>query len=331
MSENISQERQVVPEPDARFIKLGGKGDMDEESIYGTNPCIWLGYESGQHAECLRGGKGDWEAVYDYWLGRRNNDKGQATRDRNQIKDFYTLPESTVWITFYNRKLYWCRASKIVTELPDGSRIRKTIEGWSSEDINGKELYIDNLSGKLTKVQGFRGTICKLGDYAKTYLFHKLNGGIHPNIKTAQKALGQLEQALKGLIQGLDWKDFELLTDMIFSKMGWQRISSLWKAEKHIDLDLMSPVTHNHAFVQVKSQADLNTFRSYEKAFAGMNQYSEMYFVVHSPNPDITGIIPIKGPLMGTGNRPIWILTEDRLAKLVVSAGLTDWLIWKMS
>ena len=129
---------------------------------------------------------------------------------------------------------------------------------------------MDNLSGALTKVQGFRGTICKVE--AAAYLIRKLNGETQPEVAKAEQALSELECALVPLICRLGWKDFELLTDLVFTQAGWQRIGSLGKTEKSIDLDLMSPVTGKRAFVQVKSQANLKTFRQYKKSFEGMDE-----------------------------------------------------------
>jgi hypothetical protein len=179
---------------------------------------------------------------------------------------------------------------------------------------------VDNLSGALAKVQGFRGTICRVK--AADYLITKLNGEIQPEVIKAEKALSELECTLVPLIRKLGWKDFELLTDLVFTQAGWQRIGPLGKTEKSIDLDLMAPVTGKRAFVQVKSQADLKTFIQYRETFERMDQYDEMYFVVHSPSADLAKHVE---------DSDIVLLTVERLAKLVVFAGLTRWLVRKLS
>ena len=274
---------QRVTASEVRFIKLGGKGEWEQECIESSNPCIRLGFRSNQHNECLAG---NWEDVYNYWHKTEGKTAGKATEYTNQVKAFYELDETSVWITFYKRKLFWCRVSREVIEWSDDkTRIRRTIGKWSSQDINGHELHIDNLSGALTKVQGFRGTICRVD--AVDYLLKKINGEVSPEIIEAEKSLHQLERSLEILIQKLGWKDFELLTDLIFTQAGWQRLSSLGKTEKSIDLDLLSPVTGKRAFVQVKSQASLETFLRYKADFENMNQYDEMYFVVHSPTQEL--------------------------------------------
>lgn len=302
---------------EVRFIKLGEKGRWENECIEGPEPCIRLGFATGHHAESLAG---KWQVLTDHWRKVEQKTPGKATEFLNQVKAFYTLGESTLWITFYKRKLYWCKAHPTVTELKDGSRIRRVVGVWSSKDLNGRELHVDNLSGALTKVQGFRGTICKVE--AAAYLIRKLNGETQPEVAKAEQALSELECALVPLIRRLGWKDFELLTDLVFTQAGWQRIGSLGKTEKSIDLDLMSPVTGKRAFVQVKSQANLKTFLQYKESFEGMDQYDEMYFVVHTPAADLAA---------HHEDSAIELLTVARLAKLVVSAGLTRWVLRKSS
>jgi len=306
-----------VTADEIRFIKLGAKGGWEEDCIEGPEPTIRLGFRTGHHSQSLAG---EWEPLRHYWRSVENRTEGKITEFLNQVRAFYTLDESTIWITFYKRKLYWCRAHAEVNELKDGSRIRRVIGEWSSTDRYGRELHVDNLSGALTKVQGFRGTICKVE--AADYLIRRLNGEVLPEVAQANDALRQLEKALVPLIRGLGWKDFELLTDLLFTQAGWQRIGALGKTEKSIDLDLMSPVTEKRAFVQVKSQASLKTYLEYKASFEGMNQYDEMYFVVHSPSADL-----VKHEEASRIN----LVTVDRLAKLVISAGLTTWLLRKVS
>jgi hypothetical protein len=301
-----------------RFIKLGQKGGWEQDCIEGPVPCIRIGFRSKQHQECLAG---NWEAVFHYWSTTGGKTKGKATEFTNQVKTFYTADERTLWITFYKRKLYWCFTSREVEEWPDGTRVRRSLAPWSCRDVKDEELHVDNLSGALTKVQGFRGTICAVEEQAD-YLLKRLNGDLLPEVAQAVGCLDRLECALQTLIPKLGWKDFELLCDLIFTQAGWQRISSLGKTQKTIDLELLSPVTGKRALVQVKSRADLDTFLHYKAKFEQMAQNDEMYFVVHSPSEELAQ--------HQTESR-IVLLTAGRLAKLVVSAGLAQWLIRKVS
>ena len=124
------------------------------------------------------------------------------------------------------------------------------------------------------------------------------------------------------LVQKLHWKDFELLVDLIFSRAGWQRLSSLGKTEKSIDLDLMLPVTGNRAFVQVKSSATLKTLKDYVNQYKSMDQYQEMFFVVHTAVPGLDHYAKKEG---------VKLLGVKEIASLVVDSGITQWLIGKTS
>lgn len=300
----------------AYFIKLGKKGAWEEECILHDHT-LKLGFNNPLHSECLAG---EWERVHEYWLKDRRKKKGKATEITNQIKTFYESDEDTVWITFFRRKMYWCFAEKEVTELADGTRIRKVKGSWKSEDIKGKPLTLDNLSGKLTKVQGFQGTICSVIEFE--YLIRRLNHQRLPEVEKAEKTLVSLLQDIEPLIQNLTWKDFEILVDLIFTQAGWQRMSARGKTEKSIDLDLMSPVTGNRAFVQVKSKSNMGIFGEYIKQYQDLKEFNEMYFVVHTPDKSFE-------KWEDTPDIKFWDVTK--LSELVVNSGLIDWLIKKAS
>ena len=158
--------------------------------------------------------------------------------------------------------------SKEVIEESDGSRTRKVISNngnWSCVDANGKELLVDNLDGRVTKVQAYRGTIC--GVEMKDYLIRRINGEVIEEITEAKEAYETLIKSVEKLIKGLWWSDLELLTDLVFSKLGWQRYSVLGKREKGIDLDLYSPSTQKRVFVQIKSDMDIKQLDEYVSNF----------------------------------------------------------------
>ena len=303
----------IKPET-VRFIKLGEGGQWENSCI--EEGTIRLGYNSPYHENCLAG---DWEPVRAYWLKYRNGNKRVATSDLNQIRAFYELSENSLWVTFFKRKLYWCFANHQVVQLEDGSRIRRTLDGWSCKDISGNNLTIENLDGRISKVQGFRGTICAVE--LPQYVENKINGVPQPEIQTAKDSLESLRASLENLIQGLWWKDFELLVDLIFSQSGWQRLSVLGQTEKDIDLDVFSPVTNRRAFVQVKSQASNEDFDASVASFSTMEQFDEMYFVVHSCD----------GTLRNRIVNRVNILDTRKLSELVNNAGLVSWLIAKRS
>ncbi|WP_105883033.1 restriction endonuclease, partial [Haemophilus influenzae] len=241
--------------------------------------------------------------------------------------DFYQLGEDTLWITFFGRKLYWAFCSKEVVEESDGSRTRKVISNngnWSCVDANGKELLVDNLDGRVTKVQAYRGTIC--GVEMEDYLIRRINGEVIEEITEAKEAYETLIKSVEKLIKGLWWSDFELLTDLVFSKLGWQRYSVLGKTEKGIDLDLYSSSTQKRVFVQIKSDTDIKQLDEYVSNFESEYKnygYSEMYYVYHSGLENID-----EKQYQAKG---IKLVNGRKMAELVISAGLVEWLINKRS
>jgi len=300
----------------AYFIKLGRKGRWEKQSIEDNN-AIRLGFENPLHSACLAG---QWDKVYEYWISQ-GKIKRKATETRNQIKTFYESDEETLWITFFNRKLYWCFTEKEVKQSDNGERTRNVKGKWECHDIQGKLLTIENLSGKLTKVQGFQGTICKVKELE--YLIRKINHQKLPEVEKAGKTLDTLVKEVEPLIQNLTWKDFELLVDLIFTHSGWQRISVLGKTEKSIDLELMSPVTGNKAFVQIKSESKMTEFEDYIRRYKGMkDQFQEMYYVVHTTNNSFS-------KWEDTTDIKLWNVAK--LSLLVVDPGMIRWLIEKTS
>jgi hypothetical protein len=188
-----------------------------------------------------------------------------------------------------------------------------------SKDINGKSLGIENIDGRVTKVQGFQGTICAVD--LQDYIVRKINGLSIPEVEKAKNSLDALQTDIEELIRGLWWHDFELLVDLIFLKAGWQRFSVLGKTEKDIDLDVYSPATQKRAFVQIKSTTSRDEILSYFNKYKEYDQFNEMYFVYHTCHADLSDM---QSP---SQNVHLWGL--KRVAGLVVSAGLTEWLINK--
>jgi hypothetical protein len=112
------------------------------------------------------------------------------------------------------------------------------------------------------------------------------------------------------------------LVELIFSRAGWQRLSPLGKTEKSIDLELMLPVTGRRAFVQVKSEANLQELKDSVAQYRAMDQFQEMFFAVHTGASELEEYARLEGVnLMG--------LAE--IASLVVDSGLSQWLMQKAS
>jgi hypothetical protein len=180
---------------------------------------------------------------------------------------------------------------------------------------------VDNIDGRVTQVQGFRGTICTINQ--QDYLIKKINGQTIADVENAKASLEKLKANAESLIKGLNWKDFELLIDLVFSKAGWQRFSSLGKTQKDIDLDVYSPTTQKRAFVQVKSRTNRAELEAYIRTFQEYKQFDEMYFIYHTGGSDLSD--------MASHAANIHVWDVKRVSALVVNSGLTEWLINKRS
>ncbi len=235
------------------FVKLGKNGEWERNCLE-VSQTIRLGYHETPHEFCL---KGKWDKVQKIWQEKRD-DAGTATRDKNQIRAFYESDEQVLWVTFFGDRLYWCFSKPEITLLPDKSKSRPVIGQWSSTDISGKPLQKTQLSGALLRVQGFRGTICKVKE--SKYLVEKINGVVQPEIENALLAKAEFEAKVESLIRKLTWNDFELLVDLLFRQAGWQRMATLGKTQKTIDLDLYSPITDERILVQVKGTSKNKRF-----------------------------------------------------------------------
>jgi len=298
------------------FIKLGQSGRFEKECIE-INQTLRLGYREVDHKLCVAG---QWDKVHDYFTTEENSKTFVATSHSNQIKQFYEEDDKTLWITFYANKLWWCFSKPEITLLSDKTKTRPVIGRWSDKDINNNVLLAGNISGKLLKTQGFRGTICSVPE--KKYALAKINCEQMKEIVEVEQAMFNLKTKLTFLIQNLQWKDFETLVDLIFRQAGWQRVGDTGKTQKTLDLELFAPVTGERAIVQIKAQSDLQQFLSYQAQFAIMNDYDKFFYVVHTAKNNLTNY---------ENETETKLYLVDKVAELSISAGLVEWIIKKTS
>lgn len=119
------------------------------------------------------------------------------------------------------------------------------------------------------------------------------------------------------MIAGLDWRDFEIMVDLLFANGGWRRQSALAAGEVDIDLLLDNPVTREVAWVQVKSTAGEAMLEDYLERFKRDGSAAHFFFVCHTP------AVPLRAP----AEPGIHIWAGPELARAALSAGLIDWLI----
>lgn len=305
----------------ARYIKLGQGGCWNDVSL--DNSEIHFGYGTTSHQIAS---KGNFEAIREEQLKFRNV-AASATSDAREIFEFYTLGEDCIWITFARSHLWWTFAgSEIVwlggdkngADLPAHGQRKRKCQPWSKVDVEGAPLTVQSISSALTKLSAYRRTICQLGE-AEDYFRRRLNCQPHPVVADAKATQQSLTQAIENLIGLLHQDDFETLVDLIFTRSGWSRISSLGGTQEFIDLAIEQPVTGERAAVQVKSNADPAALRAYVDRFDQAQVFSRLFFVCNGELND--SII----------NRPdLHIWDRAKISALVQRHGLIDWLFAKL-
>ena len=298
------------------FIKLGQGGKYETECIEKDNT-LKLGYKEVEHNFCINQ---QWDKVHNYFTREENSKNFVATSHTNQIKQFYEEGEKTLWLTFYANKLWWCFSKPEITFLVEKTKTRPVIGNWSDKDINGNILLAGNISGKLLKTQGFRGTICRVPE--EKYALAKINCEQMKEVVEVEQAMFNLRTKLTFLIQNLQWKDFETLVDLIFRQAGWQRVGDTGKTQKTLDIELFAPVTGERAIVQIKAQSDLLQFLNYQDQFAIMTDYDKFFYVVHTAKTNL---------MTYENETETKLYLVEKVAELTISAGLVEWVIKKTS
>jgi hypothetical protein len=299
-----------------RYIKLGTGGSWEKECL--QRNIIRIGF--GSACPDLLGWcqSGSWDSVKRHFVAE-GKDKTTATRFTGELRLFFEDNGTTLWITFMKNRLYWGQVDNAPpTPHEDGNGVWRTIrQGWCGNDLLGKKLSKDRLSGALTKLAAYRGTSCAVG--AHRYVVSRINGHTIPEIERAIAAKKEMQASVIPLMRLLEPQDFELLVDLVFTSSGWRRLGVLGKTEAMLDMDLVLPSTGERAFVQVKSSTTSAELAEYvAKLGERADLYQKMFYVYHSGEAT-------------TSHPRVTLVNADRLAELVVNAGLTEWLIEKTS
>jgi hypothetical protein len=135
-------------------------------------------------------------------------------------------------------------------------------------------------------------TICKVDH--KDYLLRRIRGEPDPLHREAAALQAQLVQLATRMIVQLDWRDFEILIDLILARSGWRRGSALGEGEVDVDLLL-----------------------DYLGRFTRDGSCQHFFFACHSPTSQLT--LPA-GPALH-----VW--TGATLVDIAIRSGMFDWLI----
>lgn len=300
----------------ARYIRLGSAGEFAKACIH--SGVLGLAFPQIPHDLCEAR---DWDAVQRAFLSLGKSAQ-KATAHTNELRAFYELDETTLWITFADGRLWWAFAQLGVTwtgaEEGGLPRRRSVVGAWRSTDVADAELRIKGLSTRLTSVRGYQGTICGVREY--DYLMRRINAEADPLIAEAEAMLRSTQSLATRLIQGLHEREFELLIDLILASSGWRRVSVLGESEKDVDLLVEQAATNERAFVQVKSRATAQVFDEYVTRFNTYGDVNRLIFACHSPAASLVNRARVPMP-----PHDIW-LTET-IAEKAITSGLFGWLI----
>jgi hypothetical protein len=194
------------------------------------------------------------------------------------------------------------------------------VSKWNNQDILGEALLSNSISGRISKLQGFRGTICKVKEVDE--LQRLINGEQSSEFLAILNSKEILCHNVAAALGRLHWKDFETLVDLVFRATGWRRISVLGETMKFSDIELEDPINEELYQVQVKSAATFQDFNSYSQNFAS-GKYRKLFFVVHTPDKQLSEFKPKFGS-------QIQLVLPERLSQMVVELGLINWLMKKI-
>jgi hypothetical protein len=307
-------ERAQTFEPGAvRYIKLGENGKWAATAI--EQGIIPFGYPLVDHQACLAG---DWDRLRDQLMkmGRTIRGVGQGLRE---LKEFYGLPEDTLWVTMADGHFWWAFAKGPVVGVEQGNssepaRYRLTKAGWSKTSLTGDPLTVRSLSSALTRTASYQMTICAIKH--EDYLLRRIRGEGDPLHARATALRDEMREIGLRMIRQLDWRDFETLVDLIFARGGWQRSSVLGKDQADVDLILTQPTIGETAWVQIKSKTSQAELNDYLGRFRRDGSCHRFFFVCHSA----------AGALSLPTEPRLHLWTAEHLSDAAIEAGLFDWL-----
>jgi hypothetical protein len=268
---------------------------------------------------------GDVEAARPFieaYFNGKPGGQGAVTRDLNALRSLLDRPSRHVWVTFQDRRMWWCTVRDgVVTSdessTDDHGHFWLTCDRpWSDRSVDGaRQLFMSELPGIVTRVAGYRATICEPEGWKE--ILRVIKNEDDPLVSAAREARAGYEGAIEALIGQLRDKDFELLIDLILSRDGWARVGPLAGTMADIDTEVENRSMGEIAFIQVKSSADQATLNDYVARFREQrDRYARMIFAVHKAI----------GKLAAPAGEPIQVWTRTKIAELVVALGLGPWL-----
>lgn len=307
------REMEPITCKNAYYVKLGQNGVWEDSSIAESK--LQIGWSKQTLSDI---NKGRWDIIQKQLEADIPN-KGTVTKDCRALRMLCESTPDDIWITFHASQLWWCKVAEQRIFEDKVSKYRK-VEGWHCKNIFGTPLLINQIPGRIAKVQGFRGTICKVKEV------EELTGLINRKYSSEFVAISHskvdLCRHVETGLRRLHWKDFETLVDLLFRATGWRRVSFLGGNMKYVDIELEEPINGEMYQFQVKSSATLREFQEYAKKFQS-GKYRKLFFVVHTPDKKLIEMSNQK-------ENSVQLVLPGRLAEMVVDLGMVGWLLNKI-
>jgi hypothetical protein len=305
----------------AVYIKLGAGGCWEKDSI--QNNRIRIGWH---HIDIDLIKNGKWDDIKKIIENEYRDKKSGATADFNALKKICTSDETTLFITFYSGKMYWCTAKAGSLTEDTISKYLETQSVWSCNNIlNTRVFEMNSISGRLTKYQGFMGTTCSIGNRLNEFEYLKeiITGKESETYKRLYKARNDLKNALIPAIKNLAPKDFEILIDLIFRNLGWKRTSVLGEVMKFFDLVLEEPLSKKLHGVQIKAGTTLKVYEEYRNIFLQdyKQDFASFFFAVHTPDAKLEAYEEFE--------EGVSLLKTPAIADYAIDSGLITWIMDK--
>ena len=303
-----------ITSKNAFYVKLGRSGAWESSSI--EKNILRIGWPQ-QNLTDINGC--NWEKIQKE-LEYETTNKGTATRDCRALKMLCESTPEDIWVTFHGSCLWWTKVTDPIIYEDNISKYRK-ISKWHNQDILGNALLANNISGRISKLQGFRGTICKIKEVDE--LVRLINHEESPEFSAICNSKKILCQSVERALGRLHWKDFETLVDLVFRATGWRRISVLGETMKFSDIELEDPINKEFYQVQVKSSATFQDFNDYSQNFSS-GKYRKLFFVFHTTNDQKLS------KFVSKSDSQIQLVLPSKLSEMVVELGLINWLMNKI-
>jgi hypothetical protein len=300
-----------------RYIKLGRGGGWERECVDRGIVRFGTGSADPDRYRLATGGR--WDDRRKTFV-KAGDSPGTATRFTNETREFFTDDGSTLWITFVEQWLYWAflNPSAPVPHEDGHGTYRAVVGRWARMDLQGRDLTVQRLAGSLTKSASYRGTSFQLSSDPANYVIGRINGEVSPVVGRAYAAISEIRTSALELVRLLQPRDFELLVDLIFTSSGWRRITELGRTQKTLDLAVELPSTGEQAWIQVKSETGKDELATYAEKLDAL-PYGRLFYIYHT------------GKVGQSTDPRVVIIGPEKVAELVVDAGLVGWLIDKVS